>query len=432
MQHFSNKPANAYSSTSDEIIPLDDGTQEVSLNVDEWRKSVIRKFMKTCRLCDHRYGIASYVMSIQDWQELPGHVVGPTIGPFIPPVVQGTSKPRIRMIVINDNDTGGRLEKKKVNNKRFEDVTTAVAICRDLLIESLGEVIAKALEIRDDSFGQITSSCLQIMNWVNDEYGTLATVSISKIIDDLSDPLDHASPVAFRAHCSKFAANRKLLEDSNNDLPEFLYVKYFNSSCSHFPAIVKLISRFTILSVEVLPPQEVTQPEIATYVQRLLSRLTHAQIMETTEEAEQTFPAKTFSAKHFSKMSPRMATALAAIPANYRAELEAAYGEDMDAEEPIQTAAVSITTNRPPTNSKVGGSTKAPPTVEDGPKYPHYCYFHGYNQTHDGTDCKHMKSNADYTTTMKKARTHDAPALKAAKISGCTYKSDNKGPSRRK
>ena len=128
MQHHSSKPANAYSSTTDEIILLDDGTQEVSMNVDEWRKSVIRKFMKTCKLCDHRYGIASYVMSTLDWQQLPGHIVGPTIGPFIPPVVQGTIKPRIRMIPINDADTDGRLEKKKVNNKRFEEVTTAVAI----------------------------------------------------------------------------------------------------------------------------------------------------------------------------------------------------------------------------------------------------------------------------------------------------------------
>ena len=157
-QPHSSRPANAFSSTSDEIIPLDDGSQEVSLNIDEWRKSVIRKFMKTCKLCDNRYGIASYVMPLRDWQELPGHIVGPTIGPFLPPVVEGTSKPRVRLLVINDLDTGGRLEKKKVNNKRYEEVTAAVAECRDLLIESLGEVIAKALEIRDDSFGQILLS----------------------------------------------------------------------------------------------------------------------------------------------------------------------------------------------------------------------------------------------------------------------------------
>ena len=379
--------------------------------------------MKTCKLCDNRYGIASYVMSLQDWLELPGHIVGPTIGPFLPPVVEGTSKPRVRLLVINDLDTGGRLEKKKVNNKRYEEVTAAVAECRDLLIESLGEVIAKALEIRDDSFGQITSSCLQIMNWVTNEYGTLATTSISKIIDDLSDPLDYATPVAFRAHCSKFSANRKLLEDSENDLPEFLYVKFFNYSCSHFPAIVKLQSRYTLLCVEVVPAEDVTQRGIATYVQRLLSKLTPAQIMETTEEAEQTFSSKSFAAtapKNGKKFSPRMAAALAAIPSNYRAELEAAYDEDVDVEESPPIAAATISTMRNNANSTfAGGSSKpaAKPTA-DNPTTKKYCYFHGYNNTHDGMCCNLMEGDSAYTTTMRKARTHDAPALKALKLVG--------------
>ena len=49
-------------------------------------------------------------MSLQDWQDLPGHIVGPTIGPFIPPAVQGTSKPRVRLTAILDCDANlGRL-----------------------------------------------------------------------------------------------------------------------------------------------------------------------------------------------------------------------------------------------------------------------------------------------------------------------------------
>ena len=47
-----------------------------------------------------------------------------------------------------------------------------------------------------------------------------------------------------------------------------------------------------------------------------------------------------------------------------------------------------------------------------------YCYFHGYNNTHDGMACKFMEGDAAYTPTMKKARTHDAPALKALKLVG--------------
>ena len=209
MQNHSNKPANAYTSTHDEIIPLDDGTQDVSMNVAEWRKSVIRKYLKTSRICHNRYGIASYVMSLQDWQELPGHIVGPTVGPFIPPVIEGTRKPRIRIMPINDLDAGGRLEKKEVNNKRVEEIAASVAECRDLLIDSLGEVIAKALETHDNSFGQITSTSLQIMTWVTEQYGTLATVSISQIIDNLSAPLDFPSAVAFTAHCSRFGRLRQ-------------------------------------------------------------------------------------------------------------------------------------------------------------------------------------------------------------------------------
>ena len=417
MQQHSSKPANAFSSTSDEIIPLDDGSQEVSLNIDEWRKSVIRKFMKTCKLCDNRYGIASCVMPLQDWQELPGHIVGPIVGPFLPPVVEGTSKPRVRLSVINDADTGGRLEKKKVNNKRFEEVTAAVAECRDLLIESLGEVIAKALEIRDDSFGQITSTCLQIMNWVTNEYGTLATTSISKIIDDLSDPLDYATPVAFRAHCSKFSANRKLLEDSENDLPEFLYVKFFNYSCSHFPAIVKLQSRYTLLCVEVVPAEDVTQRGIATYVQRLLSKLTPAQIMETTEEAEQTFSAKSFSATapiSNREFTGKMSAALAAITSKYNAEIAALDFIDTDTEEPTPIAAAVLANTR----IKVGGTSKSAAKPAEHTTPNHYCYYHGYNTSHDGMTCSTRLKDPTYTIVMKKARTHDAPALKALKLIG--------------
>jgi len=333
---------------------------------------------------------------------------------------------------------GRSSQKKKANNKEAQEVSDDLAQCRETLIESLGPVIAKALEIQDNTFGQITSTCLTIVQWVKKEYGTLATVNISKLIDDLSLPLDYCTAVAFRAHSSRFAANRKLLEESNNDLPEYLYVKNFTTSCSNFPAIIKLLSRHALRCAEAAPPADVLQSECEQYVQRILSRLTPAQILEMPEE-QNASSAKAFAATpKNAHMSPRMAAALAAIPANYRAELEAAYDEDMDIDEPSHIAAASTAPNRTQGNGKIGGTAqstpkpqKSSPTVEDGPKYPHYCYFHGYNQTHDGTECKHMKTNADYTTTMKKARTHDAPSLKALKIFGGINK-EIKGSSRRK
>jgi len=177
--------------------------------------------------------------------------------------------------------------------------------------------------------------------------------------------------------------------------------------------------------VEVLPPQEVTQIEIATYVQRLLSRLTQAQIMETTEETEQTFPAKTFSAKHSSKMSPRIAAALAAIPANYRAELEAAYDEDMDIDEPSHIAAASTAPNRTQGSGKIGGTAQSSPrpprnTAPSQNALPRrlYCFLHVYNHTHHGMTCTKMQDDTSFTLAMKRARSHDAPELKRLKIEG--------------
>ena len=170
-------PANAFSITdSHGIISLDDGTQEISLNFPEWHKSVVRLFMQYGKRSDERYGLASHVLTLREWQKLSGHVVGtPGIG---------TPKPTIRMRVIDDADTGGLLEKKKANNKEAQEVSDDLAQCRETLIESLGPVIAKALEIQDNTFGQITSTCLTIVQWVKKEYGTLATVNISKLIDD--------------------------------------------------------------------------------------------------------------------------------------------------------------------------------------------------------------------------------------------------------
>ena len=113
-----------------------------------------------------------------------------------------------------------------------------------------------------------------------------------------------------------------------------------------------------------------------------------------------------------------MAAALAAIPSNYRAELEAAYDEDMDVEETPPIAAATIPTMR--NNSTfAGGSSKpaAKPTAEHTTS-KQYCYFHGYNNTHDGMACNLMEGDSAYTTTMRKARTHDAPALKALKLVG--------------
>ena len=115
-----------------------------------------------------------------------------------------------------------------------------------------------------------------------------------------------------------------------------------------------------------------------------------------------------------------MAAALAAIPSNYRAELEAAYDEDMDVEEPPPIAAATIPNTRTTGNSKVGGASKpaAKPAERTTPNP--YCYLHGYNKSHDGMACTIMGNDPAYTTVMKKARTHDAPALKALKLVGST------------
>jgi hypothetical protein len=406
-------PANAFSaSDSHGIISLDDGTQEISLNVPEWHKSVVRLFMRYGKRSDERYGLASHVLTLREWQKLPGHVVGtPGIG---------TPKPTIRMRVIDDADTGGLLEKKKANNKEAQEVSDDLAQCRETLIESLGPVIAKALEIQDNTFGQITSTCLQIVNWVKKEYGTLA-----KLIDDLSLLLDYCTAVAFRAHSSRFAANRKLLEESNNDLPEYLYVKNFTTSCSNFPAIIKLLSRHALRCAEAAPPADVLQSECEQYVQRILSRLTPAQILEMPEE-QNASSAKAFAATpKNAHMSPRMAAALAAIPANYRAELEAAYDEDMDIDEPSHIAAASTAPNRTQGSGKIGGTAQSSPRPPRNTAPPQnalprrlYCFLHGYNHTHHGMTCTKMQDDTSFTLAMKRARSHDAPELKRLKIEG--------------
>ena len=119
-------------------------------------------------------------------------------------------------------------------------------------------------------------------------------------------------------------------------------------------------------------------------------------------------------------MSPRMAAALAAIPANYRAELEAAYGEDNVSDEPVHIAAAITSNTRTSSNTKIGGSSKPATKPAEHTPPNQYCYLHGYNRSHDGMGCRVMLNDAAYTTTMKKARTHDAPALKSLKLVGST------------
>ena len=153
-------PTNAYAASTYGIIPLDDGSQDITLNFSEWKKSVLRFFMGLGRGLDQNFGFASQILSLTEYQRLPGNVL-------TTPGIVGNQKPTLRLQPIANGDTGGTLEKKKVNNKKLDEMQSELMHARNILIDSLGPVAAKTVELRDDSYGQITSTCRAIMRQIN-------------------------------------------------------------------------------------------------------------------------------------------------------------------------------------------------------------------------------------------------------------------------
>jgi len=407
-------PTNAYSTSNSGIISLDDGSQDITLNFPEWKKSVLRFFMGFGRMLDPDYGFACYILSLTEYQRLPGHVL-------TTPGIIGTQKPTLRLQPIGNGDTGGTLEKKKTNNKKVEDMQRELMHVRSILIDSLGPVAAKTVELNDDSFGQITSTCRAIMRLMTEQYGTLASVEISNIVDRLAVPLDFATSIAFRAHSANFRANISLLEDSDNDLPTFMVVRYFNKSLERFPQLMQLIARFELQCAEADPQREVTQFGIEDYILRILKRLTPSQIMGTTEDdTHPLYPA--FAATKSQSTDDIMDSAFSALPKNaqagFRDSMKAAIEEGIAQGIAAATATSSYKANnkqgggKPTTNSGGRGAARSErqPTLDyrktTEASRIHYCWYHGYCQAHTGKDCHRMANDAAFTKAMKSAKNH--------------------------
>ena len=408
-------PTNAYAASTHGIIPLDDGSQDITLNFPEWKKSALRFFMGFGRGLDSNFGFASQILSLTEYQRLPGNVI-------TTPGIVGTQKPTLRFQPIANGDTGGTLEKKKVNNRKVDEMQSELMHARNILIDSLGPVAAKTVELRDDSYGQITSTCRAIMRLMTEQYGTLASVEISTIVTRLSVPLQFATPIALRAHCASFRANNTLLENSDNELPEFMLVSIFNKTLESFPQLMQLISRFEIQCAEADPQREVTQYGIEDYLLRIIKRLTPAQIMGTTEE-ETTGPYPAFAAAKTAHPDDTMESAFSAMPKNaqagFRDSMKAAIEEGIAQGIAAATATSSYKANdtkrggKPTTGSGGRGAARSDrqPTLDyrrttDASRI-HYCWYHGYGQSHTGKDCHRMANDAAFTKAMKSAKNHN-------------------------
>ena len=198
----------------------------------------------------HETGALSEMATEAVWRGVPSNVIPPPDGS--PPGTPPTYYPRPTYPRPNrtasDNPTTRDMH-TEASDKR-KDFLAARALLKAELVKIIGDDIAKtmAADQEDESLASIT--CVQFMEWLENQYGTLCSVHVKKLVAALQTCCDR--PSDFPVHCARFNRSIRRLTRAQQRLgsaytivptSQTLY-QYLLESIAHIPQFTLLISSF--------------------------------------------------------------------------------------------------------------------------------------------------------------------------------------------
>ena len=258
-------------------------------------------------------------------------------------------------------------------HKEIKDIhveyTKLSATGRLILIDSLGPDIRE--EITDHAAGStITTTIPDIMAHVRIHYGTRTAEDIRRLRDSLREPIAGQDVGTFLTFSVKFKNTVGKLAAAGQALSQFDQLDYFFGAIMGQPGIADA-ARDYVKANPNLADRNLNN--IVTFVRAQLANATASSL------------GYAGSAKEYATNAPMPAPS----------DVPFAGLTIADVSKAIDAALNKRLGNIPPTARKEQGNQRA----------THYCYRHGYNNSHPGRDCNAMKADTStYSPAMLTAK----------------------------
>ena len=140
--------------------------------------------------------------------------------------------------------TGGMLNAQisvaKYNNDRFEIWHSAKESFKAKLVNSLGPTLGST--IGPPQHGFKTIQLMDIMQAVEDRYGTIDQVALQRMQETLSSPLEHVRDL--NKHLATLTQHILMHEAAGFPIEDYLRVRYFRQSVLHHPQIAACLASY--------------------------------------------------------------------------------------------------------------------------------------------------------------------------------------------
>jgi len=333
-------------------------------NYAAWCKAVAQFAMGLYKLGNRpQYGLIGFVIPAANWQALPGNFVGGVMTPL--PAPQEPAAPA-------GNAASGVLQIYRDDKLLFQTFISDQNILREAILESIGNEIQLTLQDPTNPYGIILLSSIEIMDEMQNRYGTLAGDDVAEILRALDSPLTEGSTAQFRIFTATFQDNINRLQRAGQPLSTFTQVQTFLNAAKTQVNVAHAIDLYRQAN-PLLLQQNIAQ--LALFVEAQLPNMTTGQLGYASLAID-SVPGQSPSHFSLSALTVQLAgieTALAAL----KTETHSGRGQR---------------------GGRGPGGRQGRGRFGGGGRSGHlYCYLHGRNETHAGSDCRGMARSGTFS-----------------------------------
>ena len=318
----------------------------------------------------------------------------------------------------------------KMETQRYADYSMASSILNTALLASVGEKNQNHLKTTFPAMKLYMLSPREIVDTMRDKHGVATSDDVGKLRDPLSRALTSLSDLT--DHMDSFLLASQRLTRSGQGKTDYEYFELFLETVSAFPSVPASMAGYYTAYPAIL------QQSLATlfpYLEKLADHLTRGD------------PSSPFSGAVKALKTPRNRQPRsrnqpnqpkhhqpAKAPAPYRPSmpnppttqrqpsqrwgpqgplaLQASSSGPEQAEIARLQAVIASMAGSPVQHAYAGMPSPSDPyshvsLLSSARPRAHYCWLHGYNNTHDGATCNVMRANPEYTAYQKNAASPD-------------------------
>jgi hypothetical protein len=332
-------------------------------------------------------GLLSSILTDGEWQasalnrsHSPGgtlHVAPRPAPPHHVPIVAGMTSSAIAVA--------------KYSNDRHQIWHDSIASFKSKLIRSLGPTLEGTIGPPPDGFTLL--SVRQIVDEVRQKYATVDQMALAKMEAVLNSPLDHVANLD--KHLASFKQHMLMQAAAGYSIEECRKVRIFRQSVSGHHQIAQCLRDF---DKDFPDPLTVTYPAITAYVVKHLPNIRAAAGIVPASASGRVLMATETSSQSAHTMS--------------LAELQGAYAVLEHKHQNLQQRNKRSADGK----GKDGKKQKANKAADPGQSITaasckFYCHAHGYQNSHQSSQCKVMENQPDnFTPAMRKANNPRHPA----------------------